>query len=227
MTIIDKNIDSFFVSFINIAKTIAAQFGTNCEVALHDLRKPQSSLIAIFGQITKRKIGAPITNYVLSLLHKYGDNVKDSYIYESSTTDGRKLKSSTIFLRNIEGVVIGCLCINFCVDSFVKLTNIIEDFCSLEDNSEATDEYFGCDISEMVENILEIILLRHKYGVIEMERTEKLEIVKELESRGLFLVKGSVDLVAKKLKISKFTLYSYIDEVKSVKKDDREKLNYS
>jgi predicted transcriptional regulator YheO len=47
-----------------------------------------------------------------------------------------------------------------------------------------------------------------------MDRNAKLRVVKELEQRGLFLVKGSVELVAERLGISKYTLYTYIDEIK-------------
>ena len=92
-----ENIDLFFRPFVPIVDTIALQFGRDCEVALHDLRQPQSSLIAISGNLTKRVVGAPITDYVLRLLQTYGDAVKDRYIYYSSTQNGRKLKSSTTY----------------------------------------------------------------------------------------------------------------------------------
>ena len=219
---VDKDIDPFFSPFTRVAETIVLQFGANCEAALHDLRKPQASLIAISGQLTKREIGAPITDYVLSLLHKHGDGVEDFYIYKSSTADGKELKSSTTFLRNSDGHVVGCLCINFCIDSFAKFARVAEDFCSIKEVPENRYEHYSRDIAEMVENILETVLRQKNYGILEMSRLEKLEIVKELELKGLFLVKGSIDMVAKKLDISKYTLYSYIEEIKKWAKIERE-----
>lgn len=212
---VDKNIAPYFLPFVHIVETIALQFGANCEVALHDLRKPQASLVALSGQITKRSVGAPITNYVLNLLYEHGDRVETSYHYFSSTADGKKLKSSTTFLRNAEEEVIGCICINFCIDNYVKFANVLEEICSAaETSAEKGQEHYSSDITSMVDNILEEVLGQKKYKILEMDRNDKLAIVRELEQRGLFLVKGSVELVAGKLDISKYTLYSYIDEIK-------------
>jgi len=51
-----------------------------------------------------------------------------------------------------------------------------------------------------------------------MEKSDKIEIVKELDERGLFMVKGAIDLVASRLDISKFTLYGYLEEIKKTLK---------
>ena len=41
-----------------------------------------------------------------------------------------------------------------------------------------------------------------------------IDIVRYLDRRGAFLIKGAVEWVATKLKISRFTVYSYIKEAK-------------
>lgn len=41
-----------------------------------------------------------------------------------------------------------------------------------------------------------------------------MEIVRRLDERGVFLVKGSVDIVSTKLNISKYTIYNYLDQIK-------------
>lgn len=89
--------------FVPIVNTLASQFGVNCEAALHDLSMPHTSLVAIAGELTHRKLGAPITNYVLNLLREHGDKVKDSYHYLSTTKDGKNFKSSTTFIRDKKG----------------------------------------------------------------------------------------------------------------------------
>ena len=47
-----------------------------------------------------------------------------------------------------------------------------------------------------------------------MRRHEKIELIRFMDEKGIFLMKGSVEKVAEQLGISKVTVYSYLDEVK-------------
>ncbi len=86
--------------------------GDRYEVILHDLSHVESSIVGIEGSITHRKIGGPATNYLIQLLREYGDEAKDSINYKNVMPDGRVLRSSTIFIRDNDGKIIGSLCIN-------------------------------------------------------------------------------------------------------------------
>jgi len=214
-----ESINSKLVPFLPLAETIAAQFAPYCEAVLHDLSNLDSSLVAISGNVTNRPLGAPITDYVLRLLKEYGDNVKDNYIYFASTKDGRRLKSSTTFIRDQKGHVIGCFCINFCIETFLFYNDAIKEFCSIPnmgDTPEASEQFTN-DISETVRLMLDEALRRQGIPPSRMGKSDKIEIVKELDDKGLFLVKGAIDLVASQLEISKFTLYGYLDEIKKSK----------
>lgn len=208
------SIDPILEPFVPVVETLATQFGINCEVALHDLRHPQSSLVALAGSLTARPLGAPITNYVLNLIRGFGNEVEESYHYGTTTRDGKKLKSSTTFIRDGEGHVVGCLCINFCVENFLFCTETLREFCSVPEPEESR-EHFANDVSEVANNIIEEIMGRQALPVSRMEKADKLSIVRELDGRGLFLVKGTIEIVAAKLGISKFTLYGYMDEIKN------------
>ena len=48
-----------------------------------------------------------------------------------------------------------------------------------------------------------------------MTKAEKLEVVRFLDRRGAFLITKSGDRVCEFLNISKFTLYNYLDAVRS------------
>ncbi len=85
---------------------------------------------------------------------------------------------------------------------------------AIPESANATKEEYTNDINEMVGNIIETALGKVNKPIAQMERSEKINFVKELDARGLFLVKGSVEMVAAKLDISKYTLYTYIDEIK-------------
>ena len=47
-----------------------------------------------------------------------------------------------------------------------------------------------------------------------MTREKRIELIRFMDQRGVFLVKGAIDRVAEKLGISKVTVYSYLDEVR-------------
>ena len=51
-----------------------------------------------------------------------------------------------------------------------------------------------------------------------LTKTEKKEVIKELHDRGFFLLKGSVDRVAKEMANTKYTIYSYIRDVQKLEK---------
>jgi predicted transcriptional regulator YheO len=49
-----------------------------------------------------------------------------------------------------------------------------------------------------------------------MARAQKVRVVHDLERRGIFLIKGAVDEVARLLGVSRYTVYNYRKEVSAV-----------
>ena len=208
-----------------VARGIAATFGKNCEVVLHDLSDPSSSLVFKAGTVTNRDIGAPVTNLVLEALQRYGDATEDLIGYLNRTKDGKVLKSSTIFIRDNNSKIIGCLCINFDLTEFQLAKNILDDFCQLKDLTgtgfEHTQEQFARDINEVVDNVVEGVLQELGKPVPVMTKEEKVRAVEMLDDRGIFLVKGAVDVAAQALAVSKFTIYNYLEEARALKGNRR------
>ena len=48
----------------------------------------------------------------------------------------------------------------------------------------------------------------------QMNRKKCVELVRFMDEKGIFLVKGAIDKVAARLGVSKVTIYSYLDEAK-------------
>ena len=51
--------------------------------------------------------------------------------------------------------------------------------------------------------------------VADLNREEKVALISRLESKGAFLIRYSVERIAKSLNLSKYTIYNYLDEVKT------------
>ena len=61
--------------------------------------------------------------------------------YRTRTKDGRDLKSTTIFIRNSSGKVVGCLCINIDVTAYLSVGNVIDDFFRMSPDVSTKGEY--------------------------------------------------------------------------------------
>lgn len=205
---------AIFDNLISIADAMSEMFGKNCEVAVHDLRTPEKSLIHIAGDITHRKTGAPITDLVLNVLKKYKDSAKNMIGYRSMTKDGRMLRSTTCFVRDKKEKIIGALCVNFDITEFLGTYNVFKDL--LEKGSEFDkNETFAKNLSETIETLTQDAILNFGKQPSSFTSDEKIKFVSYLDEKGAFLIKGSVDYVASILGLSKFTVYSYLQKVRN------------
>ncbi|CCO08840.1 helix-turn-helix transcriptional regulator [Desulforamulus hydrothermalis] len=211
----EKN-DIIFTNLIRIADTIAQNFGKNCEVAVHDLSNLDKSLIYIAGDITHRQPGAPITDLVVKVLHQEGDRARDMVGYKSITKEGRILKSSTTFIRNGAGKIIGALCINFDITDFQHMQATVGDLINLTYQGEdEKKETFASTVHETID-----VLVAQASEIVgkppaTMSMEEKIKFVATLEQKGAFLIKGAVDYIATVLGVSKYTVYNYLQKVRS------------
>lgn len=199
-------------SFIPIAEGIAKTFGSFCEVAIHDFTDYSSSIVAIFnGHITGRTVGSPITNLGLEIMRK-GLNGEDTLLnYANGSIPQKKIKSSSLMIRDEAGNLVGCLCINLDLTYFSMAGQIIDGIMMTapeKDQSEA----FSLTITDLEEQLINEASEKIGKPVILMDKTEREEFISYLDEKGLFLIKGAVQKVADLLSISKYTLYNYLEK---------------
>ena len=209
-------------SLIMIAHGIARHFGNDCEVCIHDLQAndlEHTICYIINGHVSGRKIGDGASKIVLETLEalKKGDNVSDHLGYRTHTSDGRILKSSTIFLRDESGKYRFILGINHDMTDFINaqsaLSNIVENI------EAAGEDIYGqipLSVNDLLDNLIEqSVKLVGKTPAL-MTKDEKVKAIKFLQDAGAFLITRSGDKISQFFGISKFTLYSYIDQAKAV-----------
>ncbi|WP_279230379.1 helix-turn-helix transcriptional regulator [Thermohalobacter berrensis] len=198
-----------------IVKGLGRTLGKHYEIVLHDISQSESSVIAIEnGHITKRKVGSPVTDFLLELLSLNKENGKDMALnYISKTKDGKRLKSSTILIKDENGKVIGCLCINLDLTAIEVSKKFLDEISKVE-HENSTESFL-----EDVEDFLEVMI--HKgLSIVDkpanlLTKDEKIKIVEYLKNKHVFNIKGAVDAVAKELNVSRYTVYNYIDEINS------------
>ncbi len=201
--------------FQSLMKGLTAIFGTNCEVVLHDLTEGYESTVVMIenGHVTDRRVGDCGSNLGLEVLR--GTVVDgDKYGYFTNTRDGRVLRSSSIYIRNDDGKVVGCLCVNFDVSNLMVADKTIRSLIS-NGEGEKEEEFFVNDVNQLLDALLR--KAREEVGkpVSYMSREEKVKVVRFLDQKGAFLITKAGNRICQFLDISKFTLYSYLDEVHS------------
>ena len=194
--------------------------GARYEVILHDLSHVENSIVCLEGDVTHRKIGGPATDYLLKLIREGGDQAENSVNYKNVLPDGRVLRSTTIFIRNDEGGIVGSLCLNQDLTDYIVAKNLLEDAVSFAPpEAESPRETFAQDISEVMESVVDTEVSLFQKPVAYMQKEDKLVIVSKLEQKGIFAVKNAVEYVAECLGVSNFTVYNYLKEVRGKAKN--------
>jgi predicted transcriptional regulator YheO len=211
----------FLIESLKIAVDgIARTFGPRCEVVLHDLRNLRNlehSIVKIAnGHVTGRTVGGPISDRGLKDIRSRPE-WDLSINYASVTRDGRPLKSSTVLFRNDRGKLIAALCINFDVTDILGFNTVIQDIFRISEETEQAGpaETFVGDMVSTLNDIADKVIRKVGKAIPSMGREDKIEIVRQLEEQGFFLIKGAIKLIAGKLKVSKFTIYNYLEQIRS------------
>ncbi|GED17477.1 DNA-binding protein [Aneurinibacillus migulanus] len=204
-------------SFIPLAKSTAKMFGPNCEVIIHDLTNPQASVMfTVNNHVTGREIGQSFDHLVKTVLRS--EDFKEDYLagYTFVTEDKRTIRSSTSLIRDSKQKVIGAFCINFDVEALNQMQQFMNTFLStqveVQENETKSDDDIE-NVEGIVDQLIQQIIQNSVHPV--MKRHEKIELIRFMDEKGIFLMKGSVEKVASLLGISKVTVYSYLDEIKN------------
>ena len=216
-------IKPILAQYIPMADMVVKTFGEDVEVVLHDLSTPQHSVVYVANnRVTGRQVGESFQHLVSKALHA-SDEERDviaNYYYHK---DGRLIRSSSMLIRDDKGALVGAFCIN--IDT-TRVTAQINALAAMlpgigegivpdipDDPAEDVVPADGSrSVVEMVTDLIDKIIGEAREGV--MSREKRLELIRFMDSRGVFLVKGAIDRVAEKLQISKVTVYSYLDEVR-------------
>lgn len=205
-------------SYLPLVDFLAEVCGPYSEVVLHDVTNRENSLVAIRnGQLSGREVGAPMTDFAAHILRHGKHKGKDfitNYLGKAGSA-GKFLKSSTFFIRDDEGEIIGMLGINQDLSAISEAHKILGMFLSVDESTangfESADRN-GTEqsIRDMVYSVIEQVLANCSVDPARMTTEEKKDVVEALNDKGVFLLKGAVAQVASRLEVSEQTIYRYL-----------------
>lgn len=201
-----------------LIKGISTQFGTNCEVVLHDLSKGlDKSIVAIENShVTGRKVGGPSTNIGYLNQKIKSHDITDDYGYITKLPNGKTIRSSSIYIRDDKGEIVGSICINFDISAIALMEGLWRSFQidTGSDSNNQNKEFFVQDVDQILDTYIDNYLCGINKTVEELSKTEKIELIHYINDKGGFLIRNSSQKICKLLGISKYTLYSQIGETK-------------
>ncbi|MFF7263967.1 transcriptional regulator [Streptomyces sp. NPDC008159] len=210
------------------------------EVVLHDLRRMPRTVRSIAGTLSGRQVGDPPTDKLLERLAE-GD-LSHRIGYRSQLPDGRVLQSTTIIYTDGEGQPAAALCLNTDVSAWVSLRSTMDRFVLGHDAAAtppapsthsahkgsagpaatAQGESFPHSVEELSALLVDAAVTAIGVPVDQMRKEHKLQVVADLQRRGFFMVKQAPETAAAALKVSRFTIYNYLNELNDSAEEPRE-----
>jgi len=202
---------------IKIADGLAKQFGQNCEVAIHDLTGDLENTIVYIanGQVTNRHAGVGTSKVVLESRHRDPETVSDQLGYLTRTPEGRILKSSTIFIRDEDRKIHYIFSINYDITELLAVGNAFKGLIAVDTPQPTTQpEEIVNNVNDLLDDLIKQSVDLIGKPVALMNKEDKIKAIQFLNDTGAFLITKSGNKISEYFRISKFTLYSYINEIK-------------
>ena len=200
-----------------LAHGLAIQFGSSCEIAIHDLKTKDLERSIVYienGHVSNRQIGDGPSGIVLETLQSDPSTIHDKLSYLTKTEDGRILKSSTFYIRDDDGSISYIFSLNYDITAFTAASTAIQSLIATKDNlpdlTGDSPRQITHNVNELLDLLIEQAVAKVGKPVAMMNKDDKVAVVQYLDHAGAFLITKSGDKVSSYLGISKFTLYSYM-----------------
>ena len=178
-----------------LAHGIASQFGTSCEVVIHDLKQDlDNSIVHIEnGQVTHRKSGDGPSGIVLETLHKNAARLQDKLSYLTRTEDGRILKSSTLYIRDADGKIAYIFSINYDITALLTVRTALDSLVQTQSDTDVrpttgthSPQTITRNVEELLDDLMQQGLALVGKPVALMTKEDKIQVVRYLNDAGAF-----------------------------------------
>jgi predicted transcriptional regulator YheO len=220
---LQKYIDFDF--FIRFAEGLQKFLGDKCEIVIHDFRKGFEHTIVhiINGQLSGRDVGGPPRGAMISNSGKDIEPFKESHIYFYNGTKantGKIFKSCTTLICDENNKIIGSVCLNLEMSDFILAQNALQNFVRYNNPDISTlkeDEVAFENVDDVMRYYMEQCEQIVGKPMSLMDKQEKIKALCYLDSKGVFKITKASVLLCQAFHVSKFTLYSYLEEAKGLR----------
>jgi predicted transcriptional regulator YheO len=192
--------------YLPVIEAVVALFAPFLEVAIHDVKG--SKIIAIHNNLSNRKVGDPSPLAELQIPVEKFPDVFDPY-YETNW-NGHKIKCTTVTIRDEKKNPIGLICFNLDTSVFQDIQLNLKTFLEVKSTADNPVELFNEGWQEKIDNFIASYLAENKLIAGSLTRDQKQKLVDDLAKHGIFFYKNAAQHVARKLHLSRATIYNYL-----------------
>ncbi|WP_167064705.1 PAS domain-containing protein [Burkholderia sp. Ax-1719] len=205
-----------------VVSVLKSMLGPNVEVVLHDLTRPESSIVAITnGHVSGRNVGQSILSgpkndkaFAAAEVELASRGLASHSVigdYPTFSPTGQPLRSATALFRDSNGEPYAALCFNADM-TVVKLAHSWLERMLQTSFTQEQQEAEPADMDALMSEIISDAVNKFGKPPSMMNKEEKIHAVEVMLQRGLFIVKGSVESAARSLGVTRYTIYNYLDE---------------
>jgi predicted transcriptional regulator YheO len=202
----EGELPAVFAFLARVAEAIVATVGPDCEVVIHDLRKPDHSVVAISGNLTGRHVGAPVPDPEF-LPGEVDGFTHDDLRRHGVTAGGRELLASTVWIRNPVGHIVGAVCINLDMAGLRTARDLINRHLGHDQAGARPLPTFASSVPEFARLAVGSVLGSGRSERHRPRRADRIELVRRLDAEGVFALRGAANAVAAELGISRASFY--------------------
>lgn len=219
--------------WIRFADALARMQGPSTEIVLHDLTNPARSVVYVVnGDITDRKVGQGVRHLVPEMLTSHEGKPIGPWWFRYRT---KLIRATTELIYDKAGEIIGALCVNEDVTGEERLFLSLEgrlpgltmtdlkadgDTAGLikPETSVKDAELSGKpdSVRKTVFRLISETAAQKAYAEAKTNRDVRRRLVRDLKERDVFLLKGSIEELARLLGLSKVTIYSDLDALRRI-----------
>ncbi len=206
--------------YILLAEFLHKTLGPEYEIVLHDFDNGDHSIAYIAnGHISGRDKENTQAKKFLSFIDEE-TVAKNNYVVSNKgvAMSNKVTRTSSFFIKDEDNNLTGMLCISFDGSKYVNLAKNILQLTYMENASIENERLYNYDfvdditnvISSVTDNAMDTTLEFANIPIERLTQEEKVDVVRQLYDKGVFMIKGAVSEVAEKLAVSEATLYRYI-----------------
>ncbi|KGD71960.1 hypothetical protein HA49_14230 [Tatumella morbirosei] len=217
--------DHFLMMLAAAVRVIGSVVSRNAEVVLHDLRQPEYSIVEIVNsQVTGRKQGDPILaglrtdQAFIQAMENSSEKVSLILDYTTYSRDGKPLRSSSAIYRDHTGCPFAALCINVDqagVDNALQILSALGNLSVPATQPAIPAEPAPENMEQMMREIIASATAQSPGHSRSAGKQANLLAVSAMQQKGLFMMKGGVEKAAAALGVTRYTIYNYLDALKS------------
>lgn len=188
-----------------VAQGLGQTFSPFCEVVVHDLTNPKHAILCIENNLSGRQVGQPATELGLARI-KDPDYPAVVANYANQFADGRKVKSTSIGIKDGSGRYVAALCLNIDLTLFDGFHSMLSMFANISHGK--VEEALDVSHADALRRKIDEFAAMKATTARGLKPADRRTLLKELKTTGQLDIRRGAEIAAAHMGVSRATVYS-------------------